>query len=84
MPAVSCPSEASFSVWIEAILGGAQVLQGFCQFARTGLHAFEQARVLDRYHRLVGKGLQQFDSGFCKLARRLASDYQCADDVVWT
>ena len=65
IPAVSWPSEASFSVWTKAVLRGPQILQRFRQFARTGLHAFEQARILDRHHRLVCKGLQQVDGGFC-------------------
>ena len=82
MPAVSWPSEASFSRLDEAILRGPQVLQRLRQFARASLHALEQARILDRHHRLVCKGLQQVDGGICELARRLAPDHQRADDVV--
>ena len=66
----------------QAVLRGAQILQRLRQFARASFHAFEQARILDRHHRLVGKGLQQIDGGFCELARRLAPDHQRTDDVV--
>ena len=67
----------------QAVLRGPQILQRFRQFAGTSFHVFEQARVLDRHHRLVGKGLQQIDGGLWELARRLAPDHQRADDVVW-
>jgi hypothetical protein len=40
----------------EAMSRGPQVLQRLRQFARAGLHALEQARILDRHHRLVCKG----------------------------
>ena len=61
MPAVSWPSEASFSRLHQAILRGAQVLERGGQFARARLHLVEQAHVLDRDHRLVGEGLDQLD-----------------------
>ena len=40
----------------EAIPRGPQVLQRLRQFARAGFRAVEQARILDRHHRLVCKG----------------------------
>ena len=43
----------------QAILRGPQVLQRRCEFARAGLHAFEQAHILYRYRRLVGEGLDE-------------------------
>ena len=61
MPAVSWPSEASFSVWISRSCAAAQILQRRCQFARAGFDTFEQADVLDGDRRLVGEGRRQFD-----------------------
>src|SRR5262249_43823481 len=40
--------------------------------------------ILNCYNRLICKGLQQVNSGFCELARCLASDHERANDVVWT
>ena len=45
----------------EAILRLLQVFQRRCEFLRARLHLFEQPHVLDRDHRLVGEGLQDFD-----------------------
>ncbi len=42
----------------------------------------EQARVLDRQHRLRGEGLQQVDGALGELAGRLAAHHQRADDLV--
>ena len=61
MPAVSWPSEASFSRLDQAVLRGAQILQRFRQFARARLNALEQPHVLDRDRRLVGEGRDQLD-----------------------
>ena len=36
---------------------------------------------MDRYHGLVGKGLQQFGGGLGELAKRLAPDHQRTDDL---
>ena len=43
-------------------LGGRRLLlQRLGEFARARLHLVEQPHVLDRDHRLVGEGLDQFD-----------------------
>ena len=61
MPAVSWPSEASFSDWIEPVLRLAQIVERRREFVRARLHLVEQAHVLDRDHGLVGEGLHDFD-----------------------
>jgi hypothetical protein len=38
---------------------GGLIFQGFLDLAHGRLHLVEQANVLDRYHRLVGEGLDQ-------------------------
>src|SRR5262249_52628010 len=65
----------------QAILSGAQVLQGFCQFACSRLYAFEKSRILDRQHRLGGEGLQELDGALGKFTRFLAPDYEGAHDL---
>ena len=45
----------------QAVLRGAQILQRLRQFARAGLHAFEQAHVLDCNRGLVGECRDQLD-----------------------
>ena len=45
----------------QAVLGSAEVLQRFRQFARSGLNTLEQSHVLDRDRGLVGKGRNQFN-----------------------
>src|SRR5262249_54274459 len=65
----------------QAILSGAQVLQGFYQFACSRLHAFEKSRILDRQHRLGGEGLQELDGALGKVTRFLATDYEGAHDL---
>ena len=61
MPAVSWPSEASFSVWINRSCAASKLLEGFRQFPCTGLNVLEQARILDSDHGLRRKGLEQID-----------------------
>ena len=51
---------------------GSQIFQRGRQFARAGLHAFKQAHVLDRNHRLVGEGLDQLDLLFGERSHRFA------------
>ena len=40
----------------QAVLGGPQIFQRLCQFARARFDAFKKANVLDRDRRLVGEG----------------------------
>src|SRR3974390_274641 len=68
----------------KAILRRPQVVQRFRQFPRAGFDVLEQPRVLDRHNRLVSEGLQQFNSGLWKLARRFTPDPQRTDNVAWT
>src|SRR5215472_18659481 len=46
---------------LENVRGGSLLLQGLAQLARARLHLVEQAYVLDRDHRLVGKSCGQLD-----------------------
>ena len=52
----------------EAILRGSQLLQRCGKFACAGLHAFEQANVLDRDHRLVSEGRRPTQSAYRRTA----------------
>lgn len=45
----------------QAVLGGAQFIDGFGQFAGASLNLLEQADVAERDHRLIGEGLQERD-----------------------
>ena len=65
----------------QTILRGPQILQGFSQFARASLHAFKQAHVLDRDHRLVGEGLDQLDLLVGKRPHRFALQNQSRRSV---
>src|SRR5262245_14466642 len=42
------------------------MLQGLAQFCVALLNLFEQSHVLDRYHRLIGESLQEFDLFVCE------------------
>ena len=61
MPAVSWPSDAEFLGLHQAVLRRAELFERGRQFAGAGPGFFEQPRVLDRDHRLIGKGLHEFD-----------------------
>ena len=57
------------------------MLACLCELATLLLDLREQARILDRQHRLGGKGLEQVDGVRSELARRLAADNQRADHL---
>ncbi len=61
MPAVSCPREASFSVWTSRSWVVAQLLERRGELARARLHLVEQADVLDGDHGLFREGLDERD-----------------------
>ena len=61
MPAVSWPSEASFSVWTRRSCAVRRSSSDCRQFAGAGFDAFEQTHVLDRDRGLVGEGRHQLD-----------------------
>ena len=65
MPAVSWPSEASFSDWTSRSCALRRSSSDCGELARARLHLLEQPHVLDRDHGLVGEGLDDLD-----LARR--------------
>src|SRR6516164_9808611 len=46
---------------LEDIAASSLINQRLLKIARLGLHLIEEPGVLDRYHRLVGEGLQQLD-----------------------
>src|SRR5262245_12717157 len=52
------------------------------QLAAFVLNLMEQARVLDGQHRLGCECLQELNSIFEKVARSLAPDHECSDDLV--
>jgi hypothetical protein len=45
----------------QAVLRGAQIFERLAQLLGSHLNVVKQAHILDRDHRLVGKGGQQFD-----------------------
>ena len=53
--------------------------QRFGQVLRAPLHFFEQARVLDRDHGLVGECLDKLDLFICERSRRATRDHEDAD-----
>ena len=57
------------------------VLVGHLELAALGLDLVEQARVLDRDHRLVGEGLEQRQLLVAERRRRVARDLDRADAV---
>src|SRR5262245_44688906 len=57
------------------------VLARQLQLAALVLDLAEQARVLDRKHRLRGEGLQQFNRTRGKFARLFPPDHERADDA---
>ena len=61
MPAVSWPSEASFSVWTSRSCAVRRSSSDRASSRGARLHLLEQPHVLDRDHRLVGEGLDQLD-----------------------
>ena len=61
MPAVSWPSEASFSDWMRRSCALRRSSSEAASSLRARLHLVEQAHVLDRDHRLVGEGLDDLD-----------------------
>ena len=68
----------------KAILCGAQFFQRHRQFARAGFHAFKQARILNREHRLCRERLKQINGVFREFAGLLAPDDECANGSVGT
>jgi hypothetical protein len=58
------------------------LLQRVGEIARACLHLVEQPHVLDRDHRLIGEGLQEFDLSLVERTRLGASDHQSALDPV--
>ena len=58
------------------------MLAGDLELPALLLDLVEQARVLDRQHRLGGERLQQVDRALGKLAGRAAAHHQRADDAV--
>jgi len=81
IPAGQLPQRRKLLRLHEAILRGPQIPWRLGQFARATLNVLEQARILDRHHRLICKGLQQLNGGFCELARCLAPDHERAHDL---
>ncbi len=75
MPAVSWPSDASFSDWMRRSCARRRSSSEAASSLRARLHLVEQAHVLDRDHGLVGEGLQDFD-----LARREMTRLQTRHD----
>ena len=63
----------------KAVLRGAQILQRCGQFARAGLHAFEQPHILDCDRCLVGKCGDQLDLFIGKRTHFRAHQGQHAD-----
>ena len=61
MPAVSWPSEASFSVWIRRSCAARNSSSDVRQFAGARFNLFEQADILDRDRRLVGECRSELD-----------------------
>ena len=59
----------------QPVLGGAQLVERFCQFLRARLHLIEQAGILDRNDSLVCKCLHQLDLPLSEGARLAAT--QC-------
>ena len=58
------------------------VLARLGELAALFLDLEEQARVLDRQHRLGGEGAQQIDRAFREFARLPAAHHQRAEDLV--
>src|SRR5215831_6971327 len=58
------------------------VLARYLQLAAFVLDLAEQARVLDRQHRLGRERLQEMNGTLGKFARLLAPDHECSDDLV--
>ena len=58
------------------------VLARHLQLTALVLDLGEQARVLDRQHRLGGEGLQQFDRALGEFAGCFATDHQGANDPI--
>ena len=56
------------------------LLQRLGEIARARLHFFEQARVLDGDHRLVGEGLHEVDHSRRKRPSFVANEHDHADD----
>src|SRR5215203_3163044 len=67
----------------QPLLRGSELLERFRQFPGAGFDVLEQARVLDREHRLRGESLQEVDRRFREHSRLFAADYERADDAVW-
>ena len=83
MPAVSWPSEASFSDWISRSCALRRSSSECGEFARARLHLLEQPGVLDRDHGLIGEGLQDFDLALREMARlQTRHDERAFDRVV--
>jgi len=61
MPAVSWPSEASFSVWISRSCAVRKSSSEAASSLVRSLHLIEQSDIADSDHGLVGEGLQQVD-----------------------
>ena len=61
--------------------GGGLLLQRFGEVAGARLHLVEQPHVLDRDHRLVGEGLDDFDLAIREGDRLVARDSENADGL---
>ena len=66
----------------QAILRGAQVFQGFRQFAGTRLDVFEQPRILNRQCRLGRESLDNVDDILREGSRCPSADNKQPDDVL--
>ena len=82
MPAVSWPSEASFSVCTRRSCAVRRSCQRLRQFAGAGFDTFEQPRILDRQRRLRRERLDQIDGVLRETRRAAAAHHQHADDLV--
>ena len=81
MPAVSWPSEASFSVCTKRSCAVCKSLSDFASSRVQSLYVIEQARILDCQHRLRRECLDQIDGILREGAGRAAADHEQTDDL---
>jgi hypothetical protein len=67
----------------QAILRGAQVVEGSREFFRSSLNFVEQADVLDGDHGLVRKGRDQFNLLVSKRPHGSAHQYECSARIAF-
>ena len=67
----------------QPLLCGSKLLERFRQFACPGFDILEQARILDREHRLAGEGLEQVDCRGREEAWLLTAHYKRANNAAW-